>query len=80
MNTGVGESTVNLVINSLCDSIANLLSRNQVVRLYGFGAFRTTISKEHKGRNPRTGALITIPETKVVRFRPSKFLKEKVNE
>jgi DNA-binding protein HU-beta len=45
------------------------------VTLVGFGTFTVTRRKPRKGRNPRTGALITIAGAKVPRFRPSRALK-----
>ena len=32
--------------------------------------------KERQGRNPRTGATLTIPACKMVKFRPGKMLKD----
>ena len=34
--------------------------------------------KERKGRNPRTGQVITIKASKIVKFRSSKALKDSV--
>lgn len=46
--------------------------------LVGFGTFKTIIKKEKKGRNPRTGAAITIPKKRVVKFVVGKKLKEAI--
>lgn len=55
--------------------IRTSLRRGEPVTLVGFGTFTITRRKARKGRNPRTGQLITIAAAKVPRFRPSRALK-----
>ncbi|MFZ8825889.1 MAG: HU family DNA-binding protein [Candidatus Caldipriscus sp.] len=45
------------------------------MRLIGFGTFMVRERKSRKGRNPKTGQTITIPETKVPVFKFSASLK-----
>jgi DNA-binding protein HU-beta len=45
----------------------------------GFGNFSITHRAESKGRNPSTGAEITIPAAKRPKFTAGKALKEAVN-
>lgn len=67
------------VIDSLVEIAANeLKTKNGKLTLVGFGTFRTIIKKQKKGRNPRTGADIIIPQKRVVKFVPGKKLKELV--
>ena len=44
----------------------------------GFGTFTVKERKARKGRNPRTGAEITIPASKTVAFKAAPSLKEKL--
>jgi DNA-binding protein HU-beta len=64
------------VIDSLVEIVSNeLTAKNGKLTLVGFGTFKTIIKKQKKGRNPRTGAEIMIPQKRVVKFVPGKKLK-----
>jgi len=67
------------VLDTLIEVITNELKAQGKLTLVGFGTFKTINKKEKKGRNPRTGDEIIIPEKKVVKFLPGKNLKELVN-
>lgn len=60
--------------------IAVELDADRDVRIAGFGTFDTRRSKSRTGRNPGTGAEITIAAKKHARFRPAKGLKDRVAE
>ena len=60
------------------ESVKGALTKDGKLTLTGFGAFAVETRKARKGRNPRTGAEIRIPASKVVKFRPGKNLKEAV--
>ena len=65
-------------LNAFLDSVKGALTKDGKLTLTGFGAFAVETRKARKGRNPRTGAEIKIPASKVVKFRPGKNLKEAV--
>ncbi|GBQ90689.1 histone-like DNA-binding protein HU [Acetobacter nitrogenifigens DSM 23921 = NBRC 105050] len=67
------------VVDAVFTAIENALKKNQEVRLVGFGSFVTAHRKATKGRNPRTGEEIDIPESTSVRFKPGKTLKDAVS-
>ncbi len=67
-------------LNAFLDSVKGVLSKNGKLTLTGFGTFAVEKRSERKGRNPRTGATIKIPASKVVKFRPGKALKEAVKK
>ena len=48
------------------------------VTISGFGTFVVTRRASRRGRNPRTGKVITIPSARVPRFRPSRGLRAAV--
>ncbi len=56
------------------------LSDHDSVMISSFGKFEIRERKAHKGRNPQTGEAITIPARKVVAFKASRVLKERINE
>ena len=65
-------------LNAFLESVKGALTKDGKLTLTGFGAFSVETRKARKGRNPRTGAEIRIPASKVVKFRPGKNLKEAV--
>lgn len=66
-------------LNAFLAAVHDVLVKEGKLTLTGFGTFAVEKRKERKGRNPRTGAAIKIPASKVVKFRPGKNLKESVN-
>ena len=54
------------------------LHNGGTVTISGFGTFVVTRRAPRGGRDPRTGKAITIPSTRVPRFRPSRGLKAAV--
>ncbi|QLA16153.1 DNA-binding protein [Desulfolutivibrio sulfoxidireducens] len=63
-------------LNAFLESVEATLVADGKLTLTGFGTFAVDERKARTGRNPRTGAEITIPASKVVKFRPGKLLKE----
>ena len=59
-------------------SLEKVLKKKGEVRLVGFGTFTTAKRKATTGRNPQTGAEITVPATKVPAFKAGAALKAKV--
>jgi DNA-binding protein HU-beta len=65
-------------INATTNNIQKALKKKQKITLTGFGTFYVTKRKARKGRNPQTGAEITIKASNVPKFRPGKELKKAV--
>jgi integration host factor subunit beta len=49
------------------------------IEIRGFGSFRTRQRKPRVGRNPKTGDRVEVPAKKIPFFKPSKELKDLVN-
>ncbi len=62
-------------INAVFKGIIEALKRGEDANFVGFGMFVVHSRKERTGRNPRTGELLKIAASKVVKFRPGKTLK-----
>ena len=60
--------------------IATALDGGEKVTIPGFGTFATKHRGARQGRNPATGATITIPAKKYVHFKPGKTLRERVEK
>ncbi len=65
-------------VEAMIECIGQALKDGKEVRLMGFGSFNVSERKASKGRDPRTGEEIDVPESKSVRFRPGKVLKDLV--
>ena len=69
------EEAVNQLINIISDS---LLEKNRV-EIRGFGSFSSRHRPVRLARNPNNGTSITVGSKFYTYFRPSKFLKQQVN-
>jgi DNA-binding protein HU-beta len=77
--TGLTKTKSNEVIDSIVTSIQNALATGEKVTLVGFGTFDTITRQSRRGRNPKTGAELVIPEKKVARFKAGTGLSNVVN-
>ena len=66
-------------LDGLTQAIENTLKAGESVTLVGFGSFEVRARAERSGRNPQTGATITIAASKTPAFKPGKSLKDAVN-
>ena len=62
-------------VNSALNAITAALKDGDKVTLVGFGTFEVRERPERKGRNPQTGAEITIEASKLPAFKAGKALK-----
>lgn len=76
--TGVTKKLATEVLDSFIEIVGENLSKDEEVKLVGFGTFEVATRKPRKGVNPRTKKPIDIPGGKVPKFRAGKELKEKV--
>lgn len=65
-------------VAAVLDEIAKGIKKDKVVQVIGFGTFKQTSRKSRKGRNPKTGATMTIKASKGIRFVPSSVLKKSI--
>lgn len=66
-------------VNAVFASISSALMSGDKVAIVGFGTFDVRDRAARKGRNPQTGAEITIPAKKAIAFKAGKNFKEAVN-
>jgi DNA-binding protein HU-beta len=84
--TGMTMRNAQTAINALFSTapregiIANEISRGAKVQITGFGTFESRKRKKREGRNPRTGAAITIPAATFPAFVAGKSLKDRVRK
>ena len=66
------------LLDAAFDIIQNSVAKGEEIKIVGFGTFDRSTRKSRKGRNPKTGKTLMIPETRVPRFRPGKDFREQV--
>ena len=67
------------IVETIFDSIIESLQKGDKIEIRGFGSFRTRNRRGRVGRNPKTGEKVEVPAKKIPFFKPSKELKDFVN-
>lgn len=67
------------LVESLLDEISDALERGEVVKISSFGSFSVRQKGQRVGRNPKTGEEVPILPRRVLVFRPSHVLKDRIN-
>ena len=67
------------LLDGFLAEITKALVNNEEVKLSGFASFVPHQKKQRIGRNPKTREEVVIPPRKVVTFKASKNLKDRVN-
>ena len=68
------------IVETVFDTITQALSRGERVELRGFGAFSTKQRAARTGRNPRTGASVSVAAKRLPFFKTGKDLRDHVNK
>ncbi|ADL55640.1 HU family DNA-binding protein [Gallionella capsiferriformans] len=75
----ISKAAAGRALDGALNAIKTALKNGEEVSLVGFGAFTVGERAGRVGRNPQTGAAITIKAAKVPKFRAGKGLKDAVN-
>jgi integration host factor subunit beta len=70
---------VERAVDTFFDEVAESLAQGGRVELRGFGAFSTRQREARRGRNPRTGDAVQVPEKRVPYFKPGKEMRARLN-
>jgi integration host factor subunit beta len=70
---------VERALDTFFEEITATLSVGGRVELRGFGAFSTRERDGRKGRNPRTGEAVEVPQKRVPYFKPGKEMRQRLN-
>src|ERR1700760_46041 len=68
-----------VIVEAILDSVIRSLRTGDKIEIRGFGSFRTRNRQSRIGRNPKTGARVDVPAKRIPYFKPSKELKDVVN-
>jgi integration host factor subunit beta len=69
-----------IVVNTIFNSIRHSLQKGDKTEIRGFGSFRLRSRRMKEGRNPKTGATVSVPAKRVPFFKAGKELKELLNK
>ncbi len=69
------QELVELVLSEISDALAD----GEPVKLSSFGSFGIREKGERIGRNPKTGEEVPITPRRVLVFRPSNIMKDRIN-
>jgi len=72
--TGLPRVKAEAAVDAIFHAMKNALASSDRIELRGFGVFTVKPRKTGIGRNPRTGAEVSIAPGKAVRFKPGKDL------
>ena len=72
--TGVTRTKAEQAVETVFEAMKSALGKGERIELRRFGVFNVRPRKTGIGRNPRTGAEVSIPPGKAVRFKPGKEL------
>ncbi len=67
------------LVDTVLDEIADALVRGEAVKISSFGSFSTRQKSQRIGRNPKTGVEVPITPRRVLSFRASHVLKDRMN-
>ena len=76
--TGLTKRAAAEAVEAMLVAVTGALKKGDRVTVTGFGTFEVRSRRARKGRNPQTGAEISIPATKAPAFRAGKALKSAV--
>ena len=78
-NLGFSKNISSLIIDDFFESLVSELIKFNKIKISSFGTFEVVGKKERIGRNPKTKVEAKIVARKIVRFKASNTIKEKLN-
>ena len=77
---GLSRNESNELVESVLNKLSSTLVKGETVKVSSFGTFSVRSKGQRIGRNPKTGKEVPILPRRVLVFRPSQILKDKVNQ
>jgi DNA-binding protein HU-beta len=78
--SGINKQDTTTIVEGFLTEVTEQLANGEKVSLIGFGNFEVRERSARKGRNPQTGQEIDIASSKNPAWKPSKKLKEIINQ
>ena len=77
---GVSQRNAAEIVDTVFATLKNTLINGKSIKLVQFGSLNVRDKSPRRGRNPKTGESMTITKRQMITFRPSKQLRERLNE
>jgi integration host factor subunit beta len=68
-----------VVVNTVFDSMRNALAEGDRIEIRGFGSFHVRARSPRAGRNPKSGAVVSVGARRVPHFKVGKELRDRVD-
>ena len=75
----ISKKDAEAALKAFTDVVAEELKKGEKIQLVGFGTFEVSERAARTGRNPQTGAEMTIAASKAPKFKAGKALKDSIN-
>ena len=76
---GLSHSESTDIVAKILEEISLSLEKGETVKISSFGSFSVRSKSERIGRNPKTGQEVPITPRRVLSFRPSHILRDRLN-
>ncbi len=76
---GFSKKEVAKIVETIFDIMKEHLTREDKIKISGFGNFVVRNKRARRGRNPQTGDDIQITPRRILTFKPSQVLKAAIN-
>lgn len=77
---GLSKKDTEKALKAFEDVVAEELTKDGKIHIFGFGTFEVASRSAREGRNPQTGKSMSIPASKFPKFKAGKLLKDAVNK
>ncbi|WP_380872856.1 integration host factor subunit alpha [Sphingomonas sp. DBB INV C78] len=77
-NIGLSRSESAVMVEKILDHMSEALARGENVKISGFGSFVLRDKGERMGRNPKTGVEVPIAPRRVLTFRASQMMRDRI--
>ncbi len=78
--TGLPRQDAAGYVEGLLESMKEALEAGEGIKISGFGNFLVRAKRARRGRNPSSGESITLPGRRVLTFKPSRVLRDALQE
>ena len=76
---GLTRKAAQQLVDEVFEELSKTLEKGETVKLSTFGNFSVRAKRQRMGRNPKTGVEVPITPRRVLSFRASHILKDRVN-
>ncbi len=77
---GLPKKSAEAALKAFEEVVAEELKKGEKIQMVGFGTFEVSERAAREGRNPQTGASMTIAASKAPKFKAGKALKDMLNK